>query len=412
MSFYTHNKTKKSRMGRFIFLFLALIAFYAVFSFGYSLGQKGKPVGLGIGAKEVTNTELGKPGSLDFSLYWEAWNKLKDKSVISPDSQKMIYSSISGLLSSVNDPYTVFFTPEDNKRFREDIQGEFDGIGVELVAKNNLLTVVAPLSSSPAEKAGIKSGDIIVEVDGTKTDGVNFNEIIDKIRGTKGTKVSIKIMREGTEEPLIFDVIRDTIVVKSVQWDTKDIDGKKYSVVKINQFGDDTDSLFEQYVNEVVKNKPDGIIIDLRNNPGGYLETSVNLASYFLDGGVVVSEKDRSGQQKEYKVTKKARLKDFKTVVLVNNGSASASEIFAGALQDRKSAEIIGEKSFGKGSVQELIELSDGSAVKITVAKWLTPNGRAINGDGITPDIVLTASEDIKDDNQLNRAVEFLKNGK
>lgn len=399
-------------MGRFIFLFLALIAFYAVFSFGYSLGQKGKPVGLGIGAKEVTNTELGKPGSLDFSLYWEAWNKLKDKSVISPDSQKMIYSSISGLLSSVNDPYTVFFTPEDNKRFREDIQGEFDGIGVELVAKNNLLTVVAPLSSSPAEKAGIKSGDIIVEVDGTKTDGVNFNEIIDKIRGTKGTKVSIKIMREGTEEPLIFDVIRDTIVVKSVQWDTKDIDGKKYSVVKINQFGDDTDSLFEQYVNEVVKNKPDGIIIDLRNNPGGYLETSVNLASYFLDGGVVVSEKDRTGQQKEYKVTKKARLKDFKTVVLVNNGSASASEIFAGALQDRKSAEIIGEKSFGKGSVQELIELSDGSAVKITVAKWLTPNGRAINGDGITPDIVLTASEDIKDDNQLNRAVEFLKNGK
>lgn len=412
MSFYTHNKSKKSRSGRFIFLFLALVAFYAVFSFGYSLGQKGKSVGLGVGPKEVKNTEVGKPDSLDFSLYWEAWNKLKQKSVSDPDSKKMIYGSISGMLSSVDDPYTVFFSPEDNKRFREDIQGEFDGIGIELISKDNLPTVVAPLSGSPAEKAGMKSGDIIIEVDSTKTEGLNFNEVISKIRGKKGTKVNIKVVRQGKDEPISFDVERDTIVVKSVQWDTKNIEGKKYSVVKINQFGDDTDSLFEQYIDAVIKDKPEGIIVDLRNNPGGYLESAVNLSSYFLDGGIVVAEKDRSGQQKEYKVTKKARLKNFKTVVLVNNGSASASEIFAGALQDRKAAKIIGEKSFGKGSVQELIELSDSSAVKITVAKWLTPNGRAINGEGITPDIVLKASDDVKDDNQLNRAIEFLKSGK
>ena len=411
MSFY-NIKSKKSHVGRIVFLCLALIAFYAVFSYGYTLGQKGKSVGLGVGPKEVKNTEVGKPDSLDFSLYWEAWNKLKQKSVIAPDSQKMIYSSISGLLSSVDDPYTVFFTPEDNKRFREDIQGEFDGIGIELVSKDKLPTVVAPLSDSPAEKAGVKSGDIIIEVDGTKTENINFNEVVNKIRGKKGTKVNIKVVRQGKDEPLSFDVVRDTIVVKSVRWETKNIDGKKYSVVKVSQFGDDTDNLFEQYTNEIVSEKPDGIIVDLRNNPGGYLESAVNLSSYFLDGGVVVSEKDRAGEQKEYKVTKKARLKNFKTVVLVNNGSASASEIFSGALQDRKAAKIIGEKTFGKGSVQELIELSDGSAVKITIAKWLTPSGRAINGEGITPDIILKASEDIKDDNQLNRAIEFMKSDK
>ncbi len=412
MSFYSHNKSKKSPAGRLIFLFLALVAFYFVFSFGYSLGQKGKSVGLGVGPKEVKNIEVGKPDNLDFSLYWEAWNKLKQKSVSDPESKKMIYGSIAGMLSSVDDPYTVFFSPEDNKRFREDIQGEFDGIGVELVSKDNLPTVVAPLSGSPAEKAGMKSGDVIIEVDGTKTEGINFNEIINKIRGKKGTKVNIKVFRQGKDDPLTFDVERDKIVVKSIQWDTKNIDGRKYSVVKINQFGDDTDSLFEQYISEVIKDKPEGIVVDLRNNPGGYLESAVNLSSYFLDGGIVVSEKDRSGQQKEYKVTRKSRLKNFKTVVLVNNGSASASEIFAGALQDRKVAKVIGEKTFGKGSVQELLELSDGSAVKITVAKWLTPNGRAINGEGIAPDIDLKASEDKNDDNQLNRAIEFLKSGK
>lgn len=391
-------------------MLLVLLAFYAVFLTGYSFGQKGKPIGVNVGPKEVTKTEVGKPTAVDFSLFWEAWNKLKEKSVVEPDAQKMIYGSISGMLSSINDPYTVFFSPEDNKRFKQDIQGEFDGIGIEIVMKNNLPTVVAPLAGSPAEKAGIKAGDIIAEVDGAKAENLGFNDLINKIRGQKGTKVNIKVVREGVQDPMSFDVERDTITVKSVEWQAKNIGDKKYSIVKISQFGDDTDSLFEQYVNEVVKDKPDGIIIDLRNNPGGYLESAVNLSSYFLDGGTVVSEQDRTGQKKDYKVIKKDRLKNFETVVLVNNGSASASEIFSGALQDRQAAKIIGEKTFGKGSVQELIELSDGSAVKITVAKWLTPNGRAINGEGIMPDI--TIKEGDSGDAQLDRALEFLKSGK
>jgi carboxyl-terminal processing protease len=411
MNLYNH-KRKKSKAGKFIFLFLVLAAFWFVFQVGYSFGQKGRSIGFGVGPKEVVNTEVGKPGGLDFSLYWEAWNKLKEKSVQEPDTEKMIYGSISGLLSSINDPYTVFFTPEENKRFREDIQGEFDGIGVELVAKDNLPTVVAPLSGSPAEKAGMKAGDIIAEVDGTKTDTISFNEVVDKIRGKKGTKVNLKVLRENKSDLIDFAVERDTITVKSVEWDTKNIEGKKYSVVKIRQFGADTDSLFEEYANQIIKEQPGGIIVDLRNNPGGYLESAVNLSSYFLDGGVVVAEQNKDGQKKEYKVTKKARLRNFKLVVLVNKGSASASEIFSGAIQDRKAGKIIGEKTFGKGSVQELVELSDGSAAKITVAKWLTPNGRTINGEGITPDIVLKQDDQAKDDSQLNRALEFLKSGK
>jgi len=366
---------------------------------------------LGIGPKEVFNTEAGQPSGLDFSLYWEAWNKLKSESALNPDTKKMIYGSISGMLSSVNDPYTVFFTPEDNQRFRQDIGGEFDGVGIEIVQKNGLPTVVSPLPDSPAEAAGIKSGDIILEVDGTNTSEIGFNEIVDKIRGPKGSTVKIKISRAGVDNPIEFDIKRDTITVKSVEWREIDKNGKKIMYVKVRQFGDDTGNLFEQFANEAVKEQPDGIIIDLRNDPGGYLETAIDLSSYFVDGGTVVIEQDKDGNNKELRVTKKARLKNIPTAVLVNGGSASASEIMSGALQDRKAAKIIGEKTFGKGSVQELIELSDGSAVKITIAKWLTPNGREINGKGISPDIEIKAKDNSQSDVQLDRGIEYILSG-
>lgn len=369
------------------------------------MGQKGRNI-LWAGPKNVTNIESGKPSEIDFSLYWEAWNKLKQKAVVAPDTQKMIYGSISGMFDSLADPYTVFLTPDENKRFREDIQGEFDGIGVEIVAKNGLPTVVAPLSDTPAEKAGLKPNDIISEVDGTKTADLGIEGAISKIRGTKGTTVKITIIRAGSEQPLSFDIVRDTIVVKSVKWEKKTQAGKQIYVVKIRQFGDDTDSLFANFASEVIKEKPDGIIIDLRNNPGGYLETAVDLASYYLDSGVVVSEKGRDGVSHEYNVTRKATLKNFKTVILVNAGSASASEIFSGALQDRGLAQLIGEKTFGKGCVQELIELSDGSAAKITVANWFTPKGRAISGEGIAPDIAIENPDGATSDLQLDKALE------
>lgn len=405
-------KSRRSLGGKAVFLLFALLAFFIVFLVGYDFGQKGKAIGFWFGPKSVTNTEVGQPSGVDFSTYWEAWNQLMDKSIYSPAAKNMLYGSISGMLSSVNDPYTVFFTPDENKAFKDDIGGSFDGIGLELISKNNVPTVVAPLSGSPSEKAGLKAGDVIIEVDGVKTDTIGFNDVVNKIRGQKGTTVNLKVSRDGSTDLLNFDVVRDTITVKSVTSNTQTVNGKKYSIVKISQFGDDTDNLFAQYAAQVLKDKPDGIIVDLRNNPGGYLQTAVDLSSYFVDGGVVVSEQDKNGQKTEYKTTKPAILKDYKTVVLVNGGSASASEIFSGALQDRKVGELIGEKTFGKGSVQELVDLPDGSAVKITIAKWYTPNGRGINGAGITPDITVAEGDLAKGDDQMNRALGYLQTGK
>lgn len=389
------------------FFVVLLILALGLFVFGYSLGQKGQAIP-GLPLKGITNIEVGKPAAVDFSLFWEAWNKLQQKAVVAPDPQKMLYGAISGMFSSLDDPYTTFFTPSENQRFKEDIQGEFSGIGVEIVAKNGLPTVVAPLSGTPAEKAGLKPNDIILQVDDVETKDISVGETINRIRGEAGTKVKLKILREGSQDPIIFEITREIIQVKSVELAKNNANGKKIYDIKIRQFGDDTLTLFEGIVDQVVNDKPDGLIIDLRNNPGGYLETAIDLSSYFLDGGLVVIEKDKNNQSQEFKITKKARLKDFKVAVLVNQGSASASEIFAGALQDRKAGKIIGEKTFGKGSVQELVDLSDGSAAKITIAKWLTPNGRTINGEGIEPDVLIVDDLNTSADEQYDKAVEYL----
>lgn len=389
---------------------LILMFLGSIFYIGYLFGQKGVPAG--IGPKNVVNLELGKPSNVDFSLFWEAWNKLKEKADGSVDPEKMMEGAISGMLSSTNDPYTVYFTRKENQRFREDIQGEFDGIGVEIIQKNELPSVVAPLSGSPADKAGLKPNDVILEVDTAKTADIGFEETINKIRGKEGTKVKLLIAREGTEEPLTFEITREKIVLKSVEWSLKEIEGGKVGYIKIRQFGDDTEKLFAQAADELDKNKPKAIILDLRNDPGGYLETAVNLASYFIKDGVIVSEKGKNDNNKDYRSNGNGKLKKYKVVILVNEGSASASEILAGALKNREGSIIVGEKTFGKGSVQELIDLSDGSAVKITVAKWFTPNGRQINGQGIDPDIKVTDDEKTKDDEQLNRALEYLSSGK
>ncbi len=389
---------------------LILIILGGTFVWGYGFGQKGKSI-FGL-TPAVTNIEVGMPAGTDFSLYWQAWNKLKADSVFNTDSQTMVYDSISGLLSSVNDPYTVFFTPADNKIFQQDIQGQFDGIGVELIVKNGVPTVVAPLSDSPASKAGIKAGDIILQVDGTKSSTLGFNALINKIRGTKGTTVKLTISRAGADKPLDFAVVRDTITVKSVTWEEKDQNGKKIMYVKIREFGGDTDQLFADFVTDTLKVKPDGIIVDLRNNPGGYFDSAIDLSSYFVDGGTVVEQQNKAGTIQDFSTTHAATLKDYKTAVLVNGGSASASEIFSGALQDRKAGTLIGEKTFGKGSVQELVNLSDGSAVKITIAKWLTPAGHQINGIGNTPDIEIKPDDTNATDPQLNRALDYIVNGK
>lgn len=401
------NKKSNPLLKKTFFFGAILLCGFLIFAYGYKLGQSGKSK-FNLGPVNVVNTEKGKPQNLDFSLFWEAWEKLKQKSVSELDSGDMINGAISGLLSSTKDPYTVFLTKNENKRFREDIQGEFFGIGVEITQKNNVPTIVAPLSDLPAEEAGLKAGDIIMEVDGAKTSEIGFEETIDKIRGRDGTVVNLKILRDGLDSPIDFNVKRAKIVVKSVEWEEKLQNNRKITYIKIRQFGDDTESLFKDASQAALKNKDKFIIIDLRNNPGGYLETAVQIGSYFIPDGVILTEKGKNDRKKDYVSLGNSVLKDFKVVILVNEGSASASEILAGAMRDRKDAKIVGNKTFGKGSVQELIDLSDGSAVKITVAKWFTPKGQQINGEGIEPDINLSDDDKTEADEQLSRALEMV----
>lgn len=404
------KKIKRVWLKRFIIIALVLLCLDLIFVFGYWSGQKGNPTALV--PREIAKLSAGKSSNADFSTFWEAWNKLKEKSVQNIDDQKMVQGAISGMLGSTSDPYTVYFSKQENDRFREDIGGEFSGIGIEIIEKNGLPTVVAPLSETPAEKAGLKPADIILEVDGKKTSEIGFSETINLIRGIEGTKVKLRIQRDGVLELMDFEITRQKITVKSVEWSEKNIDGKKIANIKIRQFGDDTDALFEAAAKDIVKSNPDGIILDLRNDPGGYLETAVNIASYFIKDGIIVTEKGRDDNTKEYRSTGKGSLEKFKVIVLVNGGSASASEILTGALKDRKNSEIIGEQTFGKGSVQELIDLSDGSAVKITVAKWFTPNGQQINGEGLAPGIEIVDDDKTENDEQLERAEQYLVKGK
>lgn len=401
------KKMKSVWAKRFFFFVLILCLFFGTFFLGYSSGKRG----FSFGINGVTNTNEGKPDNVDFSLFWQAWKELKTKSVNNTDNQKMLEGAIGGMLASVNDPYTVYLTKDQNKQFTENLLGQFSGVGIELVQKNNLLTVVAPLSDSPAEKAGIKAGDVILQVDGTRTSDIGFNETITRIRGQVGTNVTLIIQRADAVDPITFQITRSIITVKSVEWKTIDSGGKKIFYIKIRQFGDDTETLFDQAVAEAVKSKPDGIVIDLRDNPGGYLEAAVDIASDFIENGVVVSEKGTDGNR-DYKASGNARLQNYKVDILTNGGSASASEILSGALRDRKGYKLVGEKTFGKGCVQELINLSDGSAVKVTVANWYTPNGNQIGGTGLSPDVQISNDDTSIVDLQLNRAVDYLVSGK
>lgn len=405
---------KKNRkqiwLKRFILTVIVLICLDAVFILGYWQGKKGSANILV--PSQIIQLEENKPLGVEFSVFWEAWNELKEKSVHEVKNEQMVQGAISGILSATGDPYTVYMTKQENDRFREDIGGEFSGIGIEIVEKDGYPTVVSPIADSPAEKAGLKPSDILLEVDGQKTNEISFDETIDRIRGKEGTKVTLKVLRAGASDPVVIEVTRAVITIKSVELSFKEIDDKKVAYLKIRQFGDDTDSLIEEAVKNIVANNPDGIVLDLRNDPGGYLETAVNVASYFIKDGVILTEKGRNDNAKTYRSTGKSLLKNFKVVILVNGGSASASEIVTGALRDRLGSKVIGEKTFGKGSVQELIDLSDGSAVKITVAKWFTPKGNQINELGITPDIEIADDEKTTEDEQLIRAEEYIVTGK
>ncbi len=401
---------------------------------GYRLGEQGvgKNGFTAVSDQKVINTDTPVDKNVDFRLFWDVWSRMNasfiDKEKLIPST--MVEGAIRGMVASAGDPYTAFFSKKENNDFKDDMKGEFEGIGAQLGLKEGRIMVIAPLKGTPAEKAGILAGDYIIKVNTEDTSGWTIPQAVSKIRGKRGTTVDLEVFNDKDTKPRKLTISRDTINIASVEsWvkppaDVAEIKGTKDSQVfesnggrvaylKLNRFGDNLNSDWEKGVLEVLaaqKAGPlKGLIFDLRNNPGGYLEGAVYIAGEFIPSGIVVSQKNSNGSVQNYPINRKGRLLDIPLVVLVNKGSASAAEIVAGALKDYGRAKIVGETSFGKGSVQTPLELSGGASLHVTTGKWLMPKGESISGKGITPDVIVpmestTASADA----QLAKAIELL----
>jgi len=360
----------------------------------------------------VINQNSNQPPGVDFGVFWNVWDLLQQKYVDhnSLDTQKMVYGAISGMVQAIGDPYTVFFEPKESAAFNEDINGSFSGVGLEIGIRNNLLTVISPLKDTPAEKAGLIAGDKIIKIGEKSTDGMTVEEAVSLIRGAKGTSVKISILRDDQKTPKEYNLIRDTIKSPTVSW--KLVNGN-IAYIELSIFNRNVDADFKKASKEIIASKADRIILDLRNNPGGLLDSSVNIASYFLDPNFIVTiERYANGNEDSYKSLPNGSLKKYPLIIITNEGTASASEILAGALKDDRQIKIVGEKTFGKGVVQEVDDLSGGASVKITVAKWFTPNGTSINSNGIKPDVQVARSEDDINNNrdpQLDKAAEMIQ---
>lgn len=369
------------------------------------------------GQGRVTGTHQDVPPYLvkdvDFQLFWQVWDYLHRNSFERPlMDTKLFYGALAGMVSGLGDPYSVFMDPEMAREFNNELEGTFDGIGAEIGIRNNNLVIVAPLASTPAERAGLKSGDRIIAIDGVDTAGMAVDYAVTLIRGQRGTPVTLTILSNGDVEPREVTIIRDKITIQVVQGELKKTtSGRQVAYIKVVHFSQETDKKFREAWQQLKSNGASAIILDLRNNPGGFLDQAVALASHWVQDGVVVKEKLPEQDYHDYTSMGPGDLAGIPTVVLVNGGSASASEIVTGALQDWKLATVVGEKTFGKGSVQDLQEFPDGSAVKLTIAKWFTPQERSIDLTGLMPDIeVARTREDIESnrDPQLDKALELL----
>jgi len=369
--------------------------------------------GLGIWIGKASTYCVQQPEGINFSLFWDAYNKLKE-SFVEPEKindQQIIYGAIKGMAESLGDPYTTFFNPTEAKKFEDDLEGSFDGIGVEIGIRNNFLTIIAPLKDSPGEKAGLKSGDIIAQIDGKSTAGMSADNAVDIIRGKAGTKVTLTIFRDSWKETQDITITRNTIVIPAMDWQIIDNDT---AYIQIYQFGASLESEFMATANAIANNnKIKKIVLDLRGNPGGYLDVAQNIAGYFMQTGSVVAIEDfgQGREQNIYETQGNYILEKYPLSVLIDQGSASASEILAGSLRDNRQIQLVGQKSFGKGSVQEVINLKGGSFLKVTVAKWLTPKGVSISEVGLEPDVKVELSDqDIEQDKdpQLQKALEIV----
>lgn len=388
---------------------ILLLVFAGFFSGGILLGKK-------------IVYQVPQPGTIDFSLFWDAYNKLQ-QNYVDPskiDNQKILYGAIEGMANSLGDPYTSFFNPTDAKRFEQDLAGSFDGIGAEIGIKKEQLIIISPIEGMPAQKAGLRAGDSIFKIDGKDTYDMTTDEAVNLIRGPKGTEVTLTVFREGWKDLKDIKITRATIKIPSIKWSLLaspgEAGGKEENVAYVQIFQFDQPLAYDFYATavEILNSPAKKIILDLRNNPGGYLEVAQYLAGFFLEKDKIVTIEDfgKNREQQLYKSEGGAELVKYPIVILINEGSASASEILAGALRDNRDTQLVGTKSFGKGSVQEVIDLPGGSFLKVTIAKWLTPKGTSISDVGLAPDVKVEISDlDIeqKKDPQLDKALEIIK---
>jgi len=387
-----------------IILLVAVIVLLA-FVLGITLGYENRPA--------------TAPIQVDLSTFWKTWQLIDEKFIdtnatttatttVANQTQERVWGAISGLVDSLGDPYTTFFPPLENKMFEEEISGNFGGVGMEVGSRDGVLTVIAPLKGTPADLAGIKAGDKIIEIDGKAVAKMSVNEAISLIRGEIGTRVAIKVFRGEKNEPHEFVLTRAQIKVPTIE--TKLLPNQIF-LIKYYNFGATSPELFRGALREFVDAKTDKLIIDLRGNPGGYLEAAVDTASWFLPLGKVVAIEERgAGKDREFYRSRGYDIftDKLKMVILVDGGSASASEILAGALHEYSKATLVGEKTFGKGSVQELISVTPDTSLKVTVARWLTPNGISISHNGLGPDVVVKEAEEnsnASEDKQLAKAI-------
>ncbi len=405
-------KTYSKNLSVAVLVLIILASFYTGVSVGEGKNKNKAEV------SSLDNKELGQPNGVDFSPFWKAWNILNEKFVpaTTTDSvtdQEKVWGAIEGLANSLDDPYTQFLPPVENELFQSDVRGNFEGVGMEIGQRDGTLTVISPIKGTPAYNAGILSGDKIIEIEDTPTYNLSTDESVSLIRGKKGTAVKLTIVREGEEEPIKVSVVRDVINIPTIN---TELLPNKVFVIELYSFSANSPTLFRKALREFIESRTDKLIIDLRGNPGGYLEASIDMASWFLPPGKVIVREDFGDQQEEtiYRSRGYNVFNDkLKLVILINGGSASASEILAGALQEHNIAKVVGERSFGKGSVQELINITPETSLKVTIARWLTPLGISISEDGVKPDIeVKNTKEDLAKgkDAQKEKAIETLLN--
>jgi len=394
-----------------IYLFILIIFLSGVFILGTYLGYEKRPSVEKI--ISIFNKESEVITQTDFDPFWKVWNLIDEKypSASNVSDQERVWGSIYGLLSSLDDPYTVFFKPGEAKMFEENVSGEFEGVGMEIGIRDKILTIVAPLKDTPAYKAGIKAGDKIIKIDDKPSINMNIDEAAQLIRGKKGTPVKLTLVREGEIEPKEIEITRDKINIPTLETEIRP-DG--VFIINLYNFSSNSPELFKEALEEFIISGFDKLILDLRNNPGGYMWAAIDITDWFIPKGeiIVIEDKGEKYEKKFYRSTRDSIFNEnLKFVVLVNEGSASGSEIVAGALQEHGVATLVGTKTFGKGSVQELIPVSDDTSLKITIAKWLTPNEVSISDNGLIPDVVVEMTkEDYENDQdpQIDKAMEIL----